>query len=88
MIYGMPDRLKKLRMEKGYTQKLVAARVRTTQAEICKYESGEKTPRLERLLQLSIIYNCSLDYIAGKVERRNPWEDDEGIYAGARKNRD
>ena len=87
MIYGMNDRLKSLRMQRGYSQKLVAARIKTTQAEISRYESGEKTPRIERLIQLSVIYNCSLDYIAGKDVRRNPWEDDEGICSGMRKTR-
>ncbi len=85
MIYGMPDRLKRLRIEKGYTQKLVAERVNTTQAEICRYESGEKTPGVARLMQLSVVYSCSLDYLAGKDRRRNPWEDDEDIHIGARK---
>ena len=82
MIYGMSDRLKSLRMEKGYTQKLVAERVRTSQAEICRYESGEKSPGLERLLQLSIVYRCSLDYLVGKDTRRSHWGDDEDAHIG------
>ncbi len=88
MIFGMADRLKELRMEKGYTQKLVAERIRASQGEICMYENGEKTPRVERLVQFSVIYRCSLDYLVGKDVRRNPWKDDEDFRTGICSRRD
>ena len=77
MIYGMPERLKKLRWEKGYTQQMVADRVCISQSEISKYESGDKTPGVQRLLQISVVYRCSLDYLVGKDTRRNPGDEDE-----------
>jgi len=82
MIYGMPDRLRELRLERGYSQQLVAERIRSSQSEISRYEIGEKTPGVGRLIQLAVVYNCSLDYLAGRDSRKRPGGDDDSIRTG------
>ena len=77
MLKGMPERLRELRLEKGYSQKIVAERIRTTQAEICRYEMGDKTPSLSRFIEFSYVYRCSLDYLAGRDVKKNPWDDED-----------
>ena len=64
-IYGLGDKLKKLREKHGFTQQEVADRVKVHRKSISQYENDNLTPKIETLIQLAIIYNTSLDYLAG-----------------------
>lgn len=66
MIQNLPTKLKELRIKYGYTQMQVADKVKVSPSIISGYETGERTPSAEVLLSLSIIYNCSVDYLLGK----------------------
>ena len=70
-LHGFGERLKKLREQKNLTQKEVAARLDVATETISNYERNIQTPRLEKIVELAIIYNSSLDYIIG-LNNRTP----------------
>ncbi|MCL2400643.1 MAG: helix-turn-helix domain-containing protein [Defluviitaleaceae bacterium] len=65
IIYGLGDKLKKLREKHKFTQKEVAKRMKVTPNTISRYENDEFAPKIENLIQFAIIYNTSLDYLMG-----------------------
>lgn len=66
MINGLPERLRDMREKLSYSQRDVAKRLEVSPSLISGYETGERTPSVEVLLQLSYLYKCSVDYLLGK----------------------
>lgn len=66
MIYGLPDRLKTLWMQKGYSQRKVAELIHVASSVMSVYESGEKTPSIDKFI-------VSIDYLLGlnKIDTHN-----------------
>ncbi len=64
----MKTNLKKLRIEKGYTQIAVQMKTGIEQALISKFENGERVPPTETLLVLADFYDVSIDYILCRTE--------------------
>ena len=58
--------LAKLRKEKGYLQKEIAAYLNVTVATVSNYEKGVHTPDLNTLIKLADFYGVSLDYLVGR----------------------
>ena len=57
-------RLKSLRKKLGYTQKDVALKLKVTQQNYQKWESGfTKSPTTETIIELSNIFNTSVEYL-------------------------
>lgn len=71
MIYGLPEKLRKLREKYGFSQGDIADRLDVTSSLVSSYERGERTPSLPIILKLSYIYNCSVDYLLGKNNDAN-----------------
>lgn len=71
MIQGLPDRLSKLRVQHGLSQKAVADRLQLSASIVSGYETGERTPSTEVLLKLTALYRCSADYLLG-IEQSAP----------------
>ena len=71
MIQGLPDRLSKLRIQHGLSQKAVADRLQLSASIVSGYETGERTPSTEVLLKLTALYRCSADYLLG-IEQSAP----------------
>ena len=65
---GYSERIKDLRTEKGLTQKELAAQLQLSANSICEWEKGRCSPGIEHLLQLSKIFECSIDYIVGNSD--------------------
>ena len=61
----IPQKLKKARLEAGYTQKQIAEIIGIPQNNICRYERGEREPDLETLCKLIDFYQVSADWILG-----------------------
>lgn len=59
------DRLKKLREEKGLTQKKLASLLNYSYTAIANYESGRNQPKISDLIRLADILNVSVDYLLG-----------------------
>ena len=62
--------LKELRKEKGLSQIAVQMQTGIEQALISKYETGERVPPTETLMQLADFYGVSMDYIMGRTDRK------------------
>ena len=67
MIEGLPTKLKQLREQYHYSQKEVANRLNISPSIVSGYETGERTPSTEILLKISSLYQCSTDYLLGRV---------------------
>jgi transcriptional regulator with XRE-family HTH domain len=62
------QRLKELRKSKGLSQKELAAVLHTTNSSICDWECERTEPNLESLVELSVYFNVSTDYLLGQKE--------------------
>ena len=65
------DRLRSLRKEKSIYQKDLADKLHITRATIASYETGKSLPSLEIVLKYADYFNCSTDYILGRIDKRN-----------------
>lgn len=61
----LPQKLKKARMEAGYTQKQVEELTGISQAIISNIENGNREPSIENLGILIDFYAVSADWILG-----------------------
>ena len=59
------DRLKELRISKGFSQQDLGDVIGVTKASICCYEKGTRTPTLENLIDLMLFFDVSSDYLIG-----------------------
>ena len=66
------NRIKLLREELNYTQQDLADKLECSKSVIGLYENEVRKPSMEVLIKLSEIFNCSIDYILGKSDVRNP----------------
>ena len=65
--------LKNLRIEKGLNQTELAEKLFINKSMISSYEKGTRMPSLDILMQLTFIFNVSIDYMLGV--QRNEVED-------------
>ena len=70
MIFDFGYRLKELRKSKKLTQAQVANHLNLSKATISGYENNIKTPSVEVLIQLSLLYGVSTDYLLGLSKER------------------
>ena len=66
MIKGLPEKLRTLRKQYGFSQREAGSRLGNSTSVISAYENGERTPSTENLLALSYLYKCSTDYLLGR----------------------
>lgn len=66
------NRLKELRLEKGLLQSDIAKIIDKSERTVGFYETGERDMNTETLAILSDFLNCSIDYLLGKSNIRNP----------------
>ena len=66
------NRIKLLWEEFNYTQQDLANKLESSKSVIGLYENETRKPSMEVLIKLSEIFNCSIDYILGKSDIRNP----------------
>lgn len=76
MIYDFGIRLKELREGKHLSQAEAAKRLGITRSTVSAYECNTKTPSVEVLVQMAVLYNTSLDYMMGMENRSNLYLDD------------
>lgn len=68
------NRIAQLRKEKGLNQVGLGLRLNVSQKMVSAYESGIHQPSIETLLELSKIFNVSVDYILGNSDIRQSAE--------------
>lgn len=57
------EKIAKLRKENNYTQEQLAELLGVSRQSISKYESGIAYPETEKLIRLSELFGCSVDYL-------------------------
>lgn len=65
------NKIKQLRLEKGLSQEKLAQQLNVSRSAIAKWEVDGGIPELDNLLQLSSLFNVSLDELVGH-ERSQP----------------
>ena len=68
------NRIKQLRDEFKVSQAELGKKLNKTQQQISLYENGINELDLDGYIILSELFNCSIEYIAGKSDIRNPDE--------------
>lgn len=71
MIERLGERLHRVRIEKGLSQKEVARILGFSVGLMSNYENGERTPSLENLKSLANFYRCTTDYLLGLDDRKS-----------------
>lgn len=72
---AFPDRLAKLRKDKGLTQQVLADLVGMHVIQIHRYESGSSQPTLEAIRKMALALSVSADELVFDRDERNPDED-------------
>lgn len=68
---NFPIRLRKARLDAGYTQPQVSAELKITSGTLSKYENGKLEPDLEKLAMLAEFYAVSIDWLLGIGQKEN-----------------
>ncbi|MBE6970995.1 MAG: helix-turn-helix transcriptional regulator [Ruminococcaceae bacterium] len=65
---GFSERLLELRKTQGLSQEMLAERIGVSRQAVSKWEVGEATPDLNKLLSLADVLDVSLDHLCGRQE--------------------
>lgn len=65
---NIADRIQYLRKQKGYSQEQLADKVGVSRQAVSKWESGQSTPDLEKIIAMSDIFGVTTDYILKGTE--------------------
>lgn len=60
------EKLMELRKKQGLSQEALGAKINVTRQTVSKWELGETTPELQKLMELSALFNLSIDELVGK----------------------
>lgn len=70
MIKDLGKRLQEQRILRNLSQKQVASSLNVSASVISNYESGERTPSVDKIIMLARLYHCSTDYLLG-IDKTN-----------------
>lgn len=59
------EKLKELRLEKGFNQRELAKELGYSQPAIARWETNEQIPNIEVLAKVATYFNVSTDYLLG-----------------------
>lgn len=65
------NNVKKLRIEKGLTQKELAEIMHVHQTAVSQWENSKYNPDLQVALQLAEFFNVSVEFLLGQTQERN-----------------
>ena len=57
------EKIARLRKENNYTQEQLAALLGVSRQSVSKYESGVTYPETDKLIHLSELFGCTVDYL-------------------------
>ncbi|WP_084676217.1 helix-turn-helix domain-containing protein [Carnobacterium pleistocenium] len=75
---ALGERLKKSRMNKGYSQGDVAAHLTISRQSISKWENGNSYPDLDNLVKLSAYYEVSIDDLLKENQKLKKKTEEKG----------
>jgi len=86
----LSERLKKVRMEKGVTQKVFAEALNVSSSAVSKWENGQNEPDIETLLEIANYYGISIkELIEEDLEKASDGQkQQENTEEGARSEKD
>jgi transcriptional regulator with XRE-family HTH domain len=58
------ERIKRMRLERGWSQTQLAQKLKIHQKQISGYERSVHVPSTEVLIRVAELFDCSLDYLA------------------------
>lgn len=64
------EKIKELREDNDMTQEQIAEIIGTSQSYYAQYERGARSIPFERVVQIAEIYHVSLDWIAGRTDKK------------------
>lgn len=70
-------RLTVLLDDNNMTQTQLAKKIGTSNVTICRYLTGERTPRIDVITKIASEFNVSLDYLLGLSDDKNIQTSDE-----------
>lgn len=62
----LSEKILELRKTSGFSQEQLAEKLDITRQSISKWESGESLPEIERLIELSRVFNVTVDYLVNE----------------------
>lgn len=62
------NRVKELRTAAGMTQKALANQLGVTVPTVSKWELGQRTPELEKIFRMTLIFGVGIDQIVQRTE--------------------
>ncbi len=65
---NMADRIQNLRKAKGMSQEELADQIGVSRQAVSKWESGQSTPDLEKIIMISDLFEVTTDYILKGIE--------------------
>ena len=71
------ENLMALRKQRGWSQEELGSQIGVTRQTVSKWEVGQSTPELEKLVELARLFGMSIDQLVGLEtagERPDPWE--------------
>ena len=71
------EHLMALRKQRGWSQEELGNQIGVTRQTVSKWEMGQSTPELEKLVELSRLFGMSIDQLVGLAEageQDGPWE--------------
>lgn len=77
------DKLSRLRKENNYTQEQLANVLGVSRQAISKWESNITYPETDKLIRLSELFDCSLDYLLRdtmETDNKNQTDDESAIF--------
>ena len=73
------QKIKKLRTDKGLTQKELADKIYVTFQTVSKWEKDENEPDVSTLRELAKLFDCSLDYLLSEDEVAAPTKEETPV---------
>ncbi len=67
---SLSKKIYELRKSNGMSQEALAEKINVSRQSVSKWESGETVPEIDRIIELSKVFNVSTDYLllSGEVE--------------------
>lgn len=65
------ERIRNLRIDKGFTQAQIAEMLHVKQNTYCQYEIGVLNYPLDVVVKLALFYDVSIDYLVGITDNPN-----------------
>lgn len=75
----LANRIKELRLEKELTQEQFGKLFGIVKSTVSLYESGKSTPDDELKKMMAKYFNCTLDYLMGNSDIRNPYKEESPL---------